>query len=95
MNIPTINVISETDRDKAIHTTMLGFSTDPFLRWMYPNASSYFNAGPAFDAFGGGSIDHGSAFAANDFPSPGFACITYTTPAGSLYNPNSASMSGD
>lgn len=67
MNIPTINVISETDRDKAIHTTMLGFSTDPFLRWMYPNASSYLNAGPAFDAFGGGSIDHGSAFAANDF----------------------------
>lgn len=67
MEIPRISIVEKQDRDKAISTLLLGFSTDPFVRWIFPLADNYAKAGPAFDAFGGGAIDSGSAYVANDF----------------------------
>ena len=72
MQIPTISVVTEPDREKALYTILLGFSTDPFLRWMYPSAGNYMNACAAFDAFGGKAIDNGSSFVAKDFEGVAF-----------------------
>ena len=66
MDIPEITIVKEADRQRAIDTVLLGFSTDPFLRWLYPSADLYLKAGPAMHAFGGAAIDHHSAYMAND-----------------------------
>ena len=55
MEIPTITIIDEADRRKAIATLLLGFAGDPFMRWLNPRADLYLEAGPSFDAFGGTS----------------------------------------
>ena len=67
MEIPTITIIDEADRRKAIVTLLLGFASDPFIRWLNPRADLYLEAGPSFDAFGGRAIDSGSAYVANEF----------------------------
>ena len=67
MEIPTIKIVEEKDRQKALSALLLSFATDPFIRWLNPNADLYLKAGPAFDAFGGKAIDSGSAYVANDF----------------------------
>ena len=67
MEIPTVRIVEKNDREKAINALLLGFSTDPFIRWLNPTANLYLKAGPSFDAFGGRAIDNGSAYVANDF----------------------------
>jgi len=72
MEIPTIRIVGEADRRKAIVTLLLGFSGDPFMRWLNPRADLYLEAGPSFDAFGGRAIDNGSAYVANEFEGVAF-----------------------
>ena len=56
MEIPAITIIEEADRRKAIVTLLLGFSGDPFVRWLNPRADLYLEAGPSFDALVGGLL---------------------------------------
>lgn len=62
MNPPKILTASAENRDEVIHSVVIGFATDPLARWFWPDASTHLNAGPAFDAFGGPSLDSGSTF---------------------------------
>jgi GNAT superfamily N-acetyltransferase len=61
---PVISIASEEDRSSAISTIILGFSSDPFVRWLCPHGPTYLKFHAAFNAFGGGAIDSGSAFIA-------------------------------
>ena len=62
MNPPEIFTAKAENRDKVIHSIIIGFSADPLTRWFWPDAASYLLSGPGFDAFGGRSIDCGTAF---------------------------------
>tara|TARA_B110000858_G_scaffold165049_1_gene191469 strand:- start:85 stop:756 length:672 start_codon:yes stop_codon:yes gene_type:complete len=61
---PQISIAVEEDRSSAISTILLGFSSDPFVRWLCPHGPTYLKFHAAFNAFGGGAIDSGSAFIA-------------------------------
>lgn len=68
MALPTIHTVSLGDKDRAIQTITLGFSTDPVQRWIWPEASVYLKAKPRFaEASAGAAFEHGSAFATDDF----------------------------
>jgi GNAT superfamily N-acetyltransferase len=67
MHTPEISVVSQAERERVMATIMLGFSTDPLVRWFYPQAEEYVNSIPAFDAFCGGAVDHGTAFRTEAF----------------------------
>ncbi len=64
-SLPEIAVVEKSERDRAINTIVLSFATDPIARWVWPDGSSYLKAMPRFTAaFGGGAIEHGTAFSA-------------------------------
>ena len=67
MDDMSISTIREVDRDKALATLLLGFSTDPLGRWFSPDASTYLESTVAFNAFAGRAIDFGSGFASSNF----------------------------
>ncbi len=65
--LPTITVARPDELARYLTTIVLGFSADPFVRWMVPKASDYFAHAPAmFTAFAGEAFEHESAFVAND-----------------------------
>jgi hypothetical protein len=60
--------VSETERERAIGTLVLAFTADPFVRWIYPEASQYLSRFPeALQAFGGAAFSHGGAWRLSDF----------------------------
>ena len=67
MNPPKIFTAKEENRDHVIQSIVIGFSTDPLGRWFWPDAKSYLLSGPSFDAFGGRSIDSGTAFITQNY----------------------------
>jgi GNAT superfamily N-acetyltransferase len=55
--------VSEVERERAIGTLVLAFTADPFVRWIYPEASQYLSRFPeALQAFGGVAFSHGGAW---------------------------------
>ncbi|MCR9278155.1 MAG: GNAT family N-acetyltransferase [Pseudomonadaceae bacterium] len=64
---PSITVASPEELDKFLATIIVGFSADPFVRWMVPNAADYLAHAPAmFTAFAGEAFNQQSAYVAND-----------------------------
>ena len=60
--------VSESDRERAIGTLVLAFTADPFVRWIYPEASQYLSRFPqALQALGGASFGQGGAWRLGDF----------------------------
>jgi ribosomal protein S18 acetylase RimI-like enzyme len=60
--------VSEVERERAIGTLVLAFSGDPFVRWIYPEASQYLRHFPeALGAFGGVAFGHGGVWRLGDF----------------------------
>ena len=58
----TVEVIGAEDRQSAVAALMLAFSSDPVVRWAWPEQSCYLTYWPQFvEAFGGGAFDHGTA----------------------------------
>ena len=67
MSLPHIRIATEDDRGMVIDTMTLGFSSDPFVRWMLPGAQTYLAVCPGMtEAFGGGAIGAGSAYIADE-----------------------------
>lgn len=57
-----VEVIEATDRQHGIASLTLAFSSDPVMRWGWPDPERYVTYWPQFaDAFGGGAFDHGTA----------------------------------
>lgn len=65
--IPEILVAKGKDRQKVLETILLGFVSDPFVRWICPEASNYLLFVQAFNAYGGNAIDSNTAFIAESF----------------------------
>lgn len=62
-----VSVVSESRRYAARAAVLMGFSTDPVARWMYPDAAEYFGHFPTFiRGLAGKSFEAGSANATDD-----------------------------
>jgi hypothetical protein len=60
--------VSEVERERAIGTLVLAFTADPFVRWIYPEASQYLSRFPeALQAFGGVAFGQGGVWRLGDF----------------------------
>src|SRR5260370_23550108 len=60
---PAIMAATRAQQDPVIGVVTLAFSTDPVARWLFPDPGHYLAHAPAFmAAFGGGALDHGSAY---------------------------------
>jgi GNAT superfamily N-acetyltransferase len=68
MTVETVEVIQATDRQHALASLTLAFSSDPVVRWAWPDPERYLAYWPpTADAFGGGAFDHGTAHGLEDF----------------------------
>jgi len=60
--------VSEVERERAIGTLVLAFTADPFVRWIYPEASQYLSRFPeALQIFGGVAFGQGGVWQLGDF----------------------------
>lgn len=58
-----ISTIDVAQQERAIATLVLAFSTDPAMRWLYPNSQQYLTHFPRFvQAFGGQAFHHHTAY---------------------------------
>src|SRR5262249_12711452 len=63
MTPPKIKSAATADEAAVIAVIPLAFSTDPVVRWAYPDPHQYFTHFPPFvRAFGGKAFAHGSAY---------------------------------
>ena len=63
MTDAAVEVLEEADRQRGIASLTLAFATDPVMRWGWPDPHRYFTYWPMIaDAFGGGAIEHGTAY---------------------------------
>lgn len=68
MALPPIETAADADRHRIISLITLGFSADPLLRWIWPDAKTYLELMPKFvTAFGGRAFEHATAWYADDF----------------------------
>lgn len=55
MTEDTVEVLETTDRQRGAAALTLAFSSDPVVRWAWPDPERYLTYWPQFvDAFGGG-----------------------------------------
>ena len=72
ITIPTlvlqeVFVMGPESKAAAVATVVMGFSTDPVARWVYPRAAQYLTHFPAFvQALAGNAFVAGTAFATSD-----------------------------
>ena len=68
------NIVNATEQEQQqiLESILISISSDPFVRWFWPNASDYVNCYPVFDAFGVGEIDHQSAYRTTGFEGMAF-----------------------
>lgn len=63
-----VKTATETDARQVIDILVLAFTTDPPMRWYYPNPHEYLEHFPEFvRIYGGKAFDHGTAFYVEDF----------------------------
>ena len=63
----TVGVVDETARQHAVATLTLAFSSDPVVRWAWPDSKRYLAYWPPFvDAFGGRAFEEGTAHGLED-----------------------------
>lgn len=63
-----VKTATTADKRHVIDTLVLAFSSDPVMRWVYPNSHDYLHHFPGFvKIFGGKAFDHGTAYHAEDF----------------------------
>ena len=62
MEPPVIRLAEPSERERVLATVLIAFSSDPLVRWFWPEAATYLRAVEGFDAFGGGALEAGGAF---------------------------------
>ena len=67
MMIPKISSADPADRQKVLDTALMGFSADPFIRWICPEAHNYLLFKEAFNAYGGAAVDTDTAYVAEGY----------------------------
>jgi len=59
---------SPSDYDRTVAVIMAAFVSDPFLRWLFPDAKQYFDHAPqVLRHHGGAAFDHGWAYRTADY----------------------------
>jgi GNAT superfamily N-acetyltransferase len=67
MKVETVEVITATDRQRGIASLTLAFSSDPVMRWAWPDPERYLTYWPRFaEGFGGQAFDDGTAYGLQD-----------------------------
>jgi GNAT superfamily N-acetyltransferase len=65
--VEAAEAIGVADRQHALASLTLAFSSDPVMRWGWPDPHRYTTYWPRFaDAFGGQAFDHGTAYGLKD-----------------------------
>jgi hypothetical protein len=73
MQNQTVVTADPEDNAKAIACLVTAFASDPFIRWMFPDARQYLEYFPlVLKHFAGGAIEHGSAYRSEDFRAAAF-----------------------
>ncbi len=67
MDIPEVRIATEPEHHRVLQTILLAFSSDPLTRWFYPEAATYLDSTPLFDAFGGAATRAGSTYVTKGF----------------------------
>ncbi len=68
MSAPSATRASLSDYDRSIATLVTAFISDPFIRWMLPDAKQYLHYFPqVLKYFAGRAFDHESAYRSEDF----------------------------
>ena len=63
-----IHKSTEADTARVIDTIVLGFSVDPFLRWLFPEPQQFLTVFPTLiQLFGGRAFEHHSAYHTDDY----------------------------
>lgn len=61
-DLSQISTVRTADAGRAVATLTTAFSSDPIVRWVWPDAAAYLDAFPRLvDAMAGGALDHGTA----------------------------------
>jgi len=67
MKVQTVDLIAATDQQRGIATLTLAFSSDPVMRWAWPDPGRYLTYWPRFArAFGGQAFGEGTAYGLQD-----------------------------
>ena len=68
MTTPQVQVATASGEPQSIDVIILAFSSDPVVRWFYPDAHQYLTNFPAFvRGFGGRAFDNGTAYYVDGF----------------------------
>ena len=67
MTTPKIFSAGTIQRKKVLSTVLMGFSADPFVRWICPEAGNYMSFIGAFNAYGGKAVDTNTAYVVEGF----------------------------
>ena len=63
-----VRSVSQAEKDRFESTMAVSFTTDPIIRWAWPDPLQYLRTFiPFVTLFGGRSFDHGSAYVVGDF----------------------------
>ncbi|XOV81480.1 MAG: GNAT family N-acetyltransferase [bacterium] len=62
MALPSVQIVPEDKQQASLHTIALAFASDPFARWMLPNAQQYLTYFPQIVSHAaGGAFTHAGA----------------------------------
>ncbi len=64
---PNVVALRPEDRERALATVLLGFSADPFLRYLWPDPAVYCDARPIIDVLAGAAVTLGTGYQVADF----------------------------
>jgi GNAT superfamily N-acetyltransferase len=63
-----IKLARRAEAERVLSGMTLGFSADPFMRWLYPETHQFLEVFPrVLDLHGGAAFDHDGAFCNDDF----------------------------
>jgi len=68
-------ITTDQAQDRILSTLTLGFSADPIMRWLFPQADTYLKYFPeALKLFGGAAFDNNTALNADTVLPQLFGC---------------------
>ena len=68
MDQPRIRIVDRAEAPRATSVQMMAFSSDPIMRWLWPEPHEYLRHFPGLvRGFGGRAFEHGSAHVTVDF----------------------------
>ena len=68
MDQPNIRIVDRTEAPRATSVQMMAFSSDPIMRWMWPEPDEYLRHFPGLvRGFGGRAFEHKAAHVTADF----------------------------